>query len=51
MTSRQQGTQEPQPVLSRQVRRRIKRQTQDKCRDNRNTDAQLKNGTSDEDRK
>jgi hypothetical protein len=45
------GTQEPQPVLSRQVRRRIKRQTQDKCRDNRNTDAQLKNGTSDEDRK
>jgi hypothetical protein len=45
------GAQEPQPVLSRQVRRRIKRQTQDKCRDIRNTDAQLKNGTSDEDRK
>ncbi len=45
------GTQEPQPVLSRQVRRRIKRQTQNRCRDTRNTDAQLKNGTSDEDHK
>jgi hypothetical protein len=45
------GTQEPQPVLSRQVSRRVKRQTQDKRRDNRTTDAQLKNGTSDEDQK
>lgn len=44
------GTQEPQP-MSRQVRRRIKRQTQDKHRDNSNTDVQLKRGMSDEDRK
>jgi hypothetical protein len=44
------STQEPQP-MSRQVRRRIKRQTQDKHRDNSNTDVQLKRGMSDEDRK
>jgi hypothetical protein len=45
------GTQEPQPVLSRQVRRRIKRQTQDKRRDNSNTNVLLKRGMSDVDRK
>lgn len=45
------GTQVPQPVLSRQVRRRIQRQTQDKCRDSSNTDVLLKRALSDEDRK
>ena len=38
------GTQGPQHVMSRQVRHRIKRQTQDKRSDNRNTKAQLKDG-------
>ncbi len=45
------GNQEPQPVLSRQVRRRIQRQTQDKFRDSGDTDVLLRRGMSDEDRK
>ena len=45
------GTQESQPVLSRQVRRRIKRQTQAKHRDYSNSGVQRMRGMSDEDRK
>ena len=43
------GTQESQPVLSRQVRRRIKRQTQAKHRDYSNSSVQRKRGMSGED--